>query len=251
MKLFLTITIFFILSGFSQAQNTFPSSGNVGIGTTAPQYSLDVLGFTGLRSNLFLYGDVDGGQSNTNSPSLIFQGTDYAGASSISAPREETYGRRGIAFSTHSDPSDTRNLIERMRINYIGNVLIGKASQQNTVYKLDVAGSIRADGIIVNTSGADFVFGKEYRLRTLTNVARYIRYHNHLPEIPSAKDMEKDGSDLAQMNTKLLQKVEELTLYLIQKDKQEKFEKREIAALRKRVFKLEFKHQGPSCKNNF
>jgi len=101
-----------------------------------------------------------------------------------------------------------------------GNLLIGKTSQINTNYKLDVVGKIRADGIVVNTSGADFVFEPTYKLRSLGEVETFINQHKHLPDIAPATEMLNNGSSLGDMQTKLLQKVEELTLYLIKKDKQ-------------------------------
>ena len=101
-----------------------------------------------------------------------------------------------------------------------GNVLIGKNSQYNPVYRLDVAGKVRADGIVVNTDGADFVFDKDYSLPSLSNVETYIQENKHLPEIPSAQDMQKEGMNVGDLQTKLLQKIEELTLYVIEQQKQ-------------------------------
>lgn len=114
-----------------------------------------------------------------------------------------------------------------------GNVLIGKTSQQNSSYKLDVAGSIRADEVKVNLDGADFVFEEGYNLKPLSEVDNFIKENKHLPDIESAKEMQTGGTNLGELNTKLLQKIEELTLYLIQQnEKIEKLEK-EIAKLKK------------------
>ncbi|HTK18823.1 MAG TPA: hypothetical protein VL442_04900 [Mucilaginibacter sp.] len=123
-----------------------------------------------------------------------------------------------IAFNTYSgNPS---SVLERMRISSSGNILIGQASQANPDYKLDVYGKARANEIVVNTSGADFVFDKKYSLPKLSDVKAYIDKNKHLPEIPSAKEMQTNGMSVGEIDTKLLQKVEELTLYLIEKDKQ-------------------------------
>ena len=70
----------------------------------------------------------------------------------------------------------------------------------------------------MNASGADFVFDKSYQLRSLDDVNSYIQQHQHLPEIPSAKQMQEEGMSVDQMVIKLLQKVEELTLYTIQQE---------------------------------
>jgi hypothetical protein len=100
-----------------------------------------------------------------------------------------------------------------------GNVLIGKTTQNAGVnYKLDVNGSIRANEIKVNTSGADFVFEPTYKLRSLSEVETFIKVNKHLPEIAPAAEMKADGVSVSELQTKLLQKIEELTLYSIQQE---------------------------------
>lgn len=105
-----------------------------------------------------------------------------------------------------------------------GNVLIGKTSQTNTGYILDVAGNVRVNQIVVNTTGADFVFSPSYRLHSLSFLKKYIDQNHHLPEIPSAKQMQAKGLNVGDNQVRLLQKVEELTLYLIEKDNELKDE---------------------------
>jgi hypothetical protein len=111
-------------------------------------------------------------------------------------------------------------MYERMRITSSGNVLIAKSTQVNTNYKLDVDGVVRANEIVVNTTGADFVFDSGYKLRPLKEVEEFVRTNQHLPEIESAEEMQANGVSLGNLNTKLLQKVEELTLYLIEQQKE-------------------------------
>ena len=96
-----------------------------------------------------------------------------------------------------------------------GNVGIGT---QNPNYKLDVAGTIRANEIIVNTTGADFVFAEDYQLRPLSEVKAFIKENKHLPEIKSAQEMQENGIGVNEFQTQLLQKIEELTLYIIQQE---------------------------------
>ncbi|MBQ7530510.1 MAG: hypothetical protein IJT12_02235, partial [Paludibacteraceae bacterium] len=106
-----------------------------------------------------------------------------------------------------------------LRIQYgTGNVGIGT---DNPEYKLDVNGVIRATGMKVRTStGADFVFDADYKLKSLLDLEHFISTHGHLPEIPSAEEMKEEGIDVNEMQIKLLQKIEELTLYIIKQDKQ-------------------------------
>jgi hypothetical protein len=100
-----------------------------------------------------------------------------------------------------------------------GNILIGTTTQTNTNYKLDVAGKVRANEVTVNTTGADFVFEKNYKLLSLPEVENYIAQHKHLPDISPATEMQANGVSVGEMQAKLLQKVEELTLYVIEQQK--------------------------------
>ncbi|OKS87286.1 hypothetical protein [Mucilaginibacter polytrichastri] len=92
----------------------------------------------------------------------------------------------------------------------------------NKGYKLAVNGSAIATSVTVKLydQWSDYVFDKEYDLATLKDVKSYINKHHHLSEIPSADEVARDGVNLGEMNAKLLKKIEELTLYLIEKDKQ-------------------------------
>ena len=90
-------------------------------------------------------------------------------------------------------------------------------------YKMAVAGGIITEKIRIATNGtafwADFVFDPSYKLRTLSEVAQYIKLNKHLPDVPSTAEVNKEGIDLAQTQAILLQKVEELTLYVIEQNK--------------------------------
>ena len=99
---------------------------------------------------------------------------------------------------------------------FLSNVGIGTISP---AYKLDVLGTIRAREIIVDLNGADFVFEKDYKLMPLNELEKFVKEQKHLPEIAPAKEMEKNGTDLGNLNSKLLQKMEEMTLYIIEQNK--------------------------------
>jgi hypothetical protein len=112
-----------------------------------------------------------------------------------------------------------------------GNVGIGTTPNSNAgSYKLAVAGTIGAWGEVrvftTGTSFPDYVFDPAYQLPSLEETEKYVKENRHLPEVPSAADIEKDGMSLNGMNTILLKKVEELTLYMIEmKKKTEELEK--------------------------
>lgn len=100
-----------------------------------------------------------------------------------------------------------------------GNVLIGKTSQTNTSYKLDINGNARANKIVVNTTGADYVFDTAYRLPKIDSLNSFIQNYHHLPGIQSADEMKKQGLDVGGNQMKLLEKIEELTLIIIEQNK--------------------------------
>lgn len=94
-----------------------------------------------------------------------------------------------------------------------GNVGIGTT---NPINKLDVNGTIHSKEVKVDMIGwSDFVFKKEYHLPTLEEVEKHIKEKGYLENIPSEEDVLKNGINLGEMNSKLLQKIEEMTLYMI------------------------------------
>ena len=103
----------------------------------------------------------------------------------------------------------------KLTIRRSGNVGIGITSPS---HKLTVDGTIRAKEIIVDTGWSDFVFEDGYDLMSLDDVESYIHKHRHLPEIPSAEMVAEEGVSLGAMDAKLLQKIEELTLYTIEQE---------------------------------
>lgn len=157
------------------------------------------------------------GTNNPLGPLQVYGGNTYLWGLNIG------YGT-GIAVIT----SDVSNKpisfqlagTEYARISAEGNFLIGKTSQTNTAYKLDVNGLVRAQKIVVNTTGADYVFDPAYKLPSLPSVEKYITENHHLPGIASAKKMQEEGMEVSDNQTLLLSKVEELTLYVIRQNKE-------------------------------
>ena len=99
-----------------------------------------------------------------------------------------------------------------------GNVGIGTTDPGS--YKLAVQGKVGAEEVVVTLGGwSDFVFEDDYDLRPLSEVEAHIKQHRHLPDIPSAETVLEEGLSLGEMDAKLLQKIEELTLYLIEMKK--------------------------------
>ncbi len=117
-----------------------------------------------------------------------------------------------------------------------GNVGIDTSNPLN---KLSVNGSIWAKEVKVSfTDAADWVFEDDYELRTLEEVEKFVKENKHLPEIPSAEEFKEKNLNVAEMDNKLLQKVEELTLYLIEQNKQNKAQQLEIEELKRMNIEL-------------
>ena len=114
-----------------------------------------------------------------------------------------------------------QNSTNLMTIKSNGQVGIGIIPDPSSTSKLQVEGTIAAREVKVTTGAfPDFVFEPNYKLRSLKELENYISKNKHLPEISSAKEIASNGGiDLGEMNVKLLQKVEELTLYIIKQNK--------------------------------
>ncbi|HEY4787474.1 MAG TPA: hypothetical protein VIH57_15555, partial [Bacteroidales bacterium] len=119
-----------------------------------------------------------------------------------------------------------------------GNILIGQSIQTNSDYKLDVAGKIRANELVINTTGADFVFDPTYKLPSISELETFIKHNKHLPDVASASDMQANGVSLGEMQAKLLQKVEELTLYTIEQNKKITEQEKQNTELREELKEL-------------
>ncbi|MCB0480739.1 MAG: hypothetical protein KDC83_04865, partial [Flavobacteriales bacterium] len=145
------------------------------------------------------------------------------------------YGDVGIFWnSTPTSPTPGLVLVSQnpanggkngLRIDWDGSVVIGDHYTVNTPsttpYKLAVAGNIIAELVRVKLRNdwPDYVFEKHYTMMTLPELEKYINTNGHLPDVPTASEIEDDGLDLGEMNRILLQKIEELTLYVIELEK--------------------------------
>jgi hypothetical protein len=185
------------------------SSGNVGIGTITPSYK------TVISNN---------------------------GAAGIEIDPTGMQFSQGVGIQTYNRSTSTYLPFQIYSSKLVldgGNVLIGKTTQVNSAYKLDVNGSMRSNEVVVNVTGADFVFQDNYNLKTLNEVERFIKDNKHLPDIEAAEEMEENGLELGKMDMKLLQKIEELTLYMIDFKKEMDKMKEENQKLKDKIIELE------------
>jgi|688.fasta_scaffold147717_1 hypothetical protein len=284
--------------------NTFPASGNVGIGTVSPysilhvngsnsglsQFSGTIRGVFTVSPNNYVPGQIQAldflyapgsnptvriGAFHDNSGSKLIFGTsnNYASGITNSSMVIDANGNVGIGTSVPNDILEIKQGVGwAQRITYTpdgsylrlssnqiasftssgggnslyfnnsnsGNILIATGGGNvgigtiNPTERLSVNGNIRAKKLIVTQSGwPDYVFSTTYKLRTINELANYLVTNKHLPDMPSAKDVEEKGLDIGKMQSALLKKIEELTLYIIKQDKKVEKMQNQINQLKK------------------
>lgn len=223
---------------FATAENAIPSikmqitsKGYVGIGIDEPRAFLDVAR-AGDNVTSTVFGRLAAGNGESGG---MGTGT-YLGVQNYSADglftksfaiEHRFYSVLNSAINFYRGNStlggfitfSTYNGTEQMRIDPGGNVGIGTTATGN--YKLTVEGAIGARRVrVTQDAWADFVFNPEYKLPSLKELDKYVRENKHLPGVPSETEVKEKGIDVGEMNKILLQKVEELTLHLIEQQKQ-------------------------------
>ena len=215
------------------------TNGFVGIGTISPQSIFHVQGGvsdkdrggTQFNPQAMVIEGKSGGRSSTAGAELEFvipantDGTNEWGQGRIitvagTTATGDATGKMIIGTRRMFDKNGTGHQWyygDDIVIDGLGNIGIGTLLPAE---KLSVKCKIRAQEIKVEASGwPDFVFAKGYQLPSLQATEKHILAKGHLPGIPSAAEVAKDGIELGEMNKKLLQKIEELTLHLIEQDK--------------------------------
>lgn len=248
----LATTIMTIALGLTaMAQTPAPVVFGIGTGMTDPQGTLHVHS-SELIENLEPLIPLGDGWRNDPIPenepdhyqTLLHMTNTTTGATKNDGFTLKQYDNQ-LTFIQHEQSSMRfENPAGSFELNAYGNVGVG-ASHQN--YRFNVEGTSRFTGAVTMQSSLtvgsgmrcdaqgnmkvkrlrvtltdwpDYVFGEGYRLRPLAEVEEHIKRHSHLPDVPSAAEVEAEGADLGEMNKVLLQKVEELTLYIIDLQRQ-------------------------------
>jgi hypothetical protein len=220
------------------------SNGDFGFGTTSPTNRVTIYGGAANTSGLQfarLNNTATAIASNGKVLSLDASGNvilviDQTGAAGSSWGLA---GNTGTASTSNFiGTTDAQDLVfksgnlERMRISATGNISIGTNDAKN--YKLAVNGDAMFTKIKVKSLSAwpDYVFEPSYGLRSLAELELFVLTHKHLPEVPSAAEVEADGVDVATTQAALLKKVEELTLYIIEQEKRLNAQEKEMQLLK-------------------
>ncbi|GGB02979.1 hypothetical protein [Puia dinghuensis] len=191
------------------------ANGNVGINMSNPAWNLDVNG--SIHSNNILVVDAQG----ANTAAAWLKGTASGDANLILQGGAGNWQAFWLTATLNMFRIGNNGGVEPntgvINIDYTGHMAVGGNPVSN--YILDVYGNLRANQVVVNTTGADFVFDSAYKLPSLHQLEKYIHANHHLPDVAPAKQMQEEGVNVGDNQTMLLKKIEELTLYIIEQDK--------------------------------
>jgi hypothetical protein len=191
---------------------------NVGIGNTAPTARLHITSGTANQSGLRLENLTSGTTASINSSKFLT----VDGSGNVVLANYASGGRVAAV--------DNADLLWERKGGYLQStkgepIVIGSALAKTPAgYRLYVEDGILTEKVKValksTADWSDYVFAPSYKLRSLSEVAQYVQENKHLPGVPSASEVVEHGIDVAKMDAKLLEKIEELTLYSIELEKE-------------------------------
>jgi hypothetical protein len=207
---------------------TITSGGFVGIGTSNPLFGLDLEKNNGISAGNYSISWI--GRATTSETGLIIG---YHANGAVSDYPILRAGGYGLGLALGGDSANQAAVF----IKNGGYVGIGTTNPQ---YLLSVKGVIGAQEVVVtNTGWSDYVFQPGYRLRPLREVGAYIRANRHLPDIPSEVEVKQKGVSVGEVQSRLLAKIEELTLHMIQAEERSDRLENQNRDLRERIARLE------------
>jgi len=202
---------------------TINGNGNVGIGVSQPSSHLTIAGAQSTEETVI-------NATNMSDQDFNVKLSAVGGSVKRTIIGPSTLNRFSLGVGV-------ANNNEYLTIISGGNVGIGTVSPDQ---KLTVNGTIHSKEVKVDLSvpAPDYVFENDYKLPSLEEVKNYIDQNKHLPEVPSAKEMETNGVQLGEMNMLLLKKMEEITLYMIELKNENQYAKARMQSMQKEIDQL-------------
>lgn len=234
--------------GFLQSSNTFAiqnygnnsvatgifitSGSNVGINNRTPSTTLDVNGVISMSGNYFYMNGTGSMYSDANNIAMFTNGG-YIFSNYTNSKTRAQISSGGTLFLYDTTTNTVKTAINPKGTSYLGGG--GLAVGMTTLpagYTMAVNGTIGTTKLKVTQTWADFVFSPDYKLPSIAEVEAHIRDNHKLPDIPSEKQIAAEGLDVGEMQKLQMQKIEELTLYIIDLKKQLEAQQKEIDALK-------------------
>lgn len=234
----------------------------VGVGTANPTKQLDVVGEAKVSANLWAQGSISIGSDLNTFSKLSIVNTNRTAAIQVKTVGNTQPFQRLLFFeynnadtkilevvntTTGTTPfllhangaMDINNGTDRIfHLGTEGSLELKSGGLQT--FKVETNGMIRGRRMKLDlNTWADYVFEPTYKLMPLTEVEAFVKKEKHLPNVPSEKELQAEGADVMEINKMLMEKVEELTLYLIQQNKDTEALKTELETLKAKVVELE------------
>lgn len=234
----------------------------VGVGTANPTKQLDVVGEAKVSANLWAQGSISIGSDLNTFSKLSIVNTNRTAAIQVKTVGNTQPFQRLLFFeynnadtkilevvntTTGTTPfllhangaMDIHNGTDRIfHLGTEGSLELKSGGLQT--FKVETNGMIRGRRMKLDlNTWADYVFEPTYQLMPLTEVEAFVKKEKHLPNVPSEQELKANGADVMEMNKMLMEKVEELTLYLIQQNKDTEALKTELETLKAKVVELE------------
>ncbi len=229
----------------------------VGIGTKTPTHLLTVAGNGKFLGHLWAQNALSIGADDNSFSKVYIKNTNKDAALQINqSGNTKPYNK--LLFFEYSEPSTEIIKVQNTALNYTPYLLksngdleinngttsifhlysngsLSLKSDVKELFRVEASGIVRARRVRVDTeTWPDYVFEEHYSLMPLHEVETYLKTNKHLPAIPSESEIKSSGIDLGEMQVKLLEKVEELTLYLIEQNKEIEKLKAELQTLQKK-----------------
>lgn len=208
------------------SSNTTSTSSNLSWSVSSD--NVGVTNYQVVRNGIFLANT--GTSTNFNvtglTPDTTYDFTvlaqDAAGNTSTAGNTESVTTLAGSGVVDYTSENANLDTVDWTVRDLFANQNVGIGTTNTQGYRLAVAGNMIAEGVKVELQGnwPDFVFEEKFQLMDLEKVREYIKENGHLPNIPSAEKIKENGIDLGDMDAKLLQKIEELTLYILRQQNQ-------------------------------